>query len=459
MTSKTNLANHDITHKEVYRLAWPMIVSNCSVPLLGIVDTALLGHLQSPIFLGAVAVGSSVMTFLLWAFGFLRMGTTSQVAQAHGRNDSQRCSQLLIQSAFLAISAAVFLIVFSPLIFGVAIYLMGPSPEVGELAAHYAYIRILSAPATLVTFVIIGWFIGKQRTREPLLIALFVNLLNIVLDWFLIVVMEQNSNGAAIATVIAEYGGLFVGVALIIKAQTGQNLLGSILSTSLMSQVKESRALLRIHGHLFIRTLCLLFVFAFFTSQGARQGEVVLAANAILLQLLALISYGLDGYAHAAEALVGRTYGAKDINNFRRACRYTGQWSAWTAVVYTLAFLFGQPYILAALTSIEPVRLTAAQYFPWLLLLPLISFTSYWLDGVFIGAGKTAAMRNTIILGCFGVYLPLWWLTQSLQLPRVPVLKSENHGLWLALVCFIAARGLIMAYYFRKYSTQNRWFE
>lgn len=434
-----------------------MIVSNCSVPLLGIVDTALLGHLESPIFLGAVAVGSSIMTFVLWTFGFLRMGTTSETAHAFGRSDLPACARLLLQSSLLAIAIALALMLLSPLLVHTSIYLISPSAAIADLGMGYTTIRILSAPATLITYVIIGWFIGVQNTRAPLLITLFVNVFNIALDWIFIVVLAMNSDGAALATVIAEYLGLVLALLLVFKVARHKGI--SIqLNVGIRDLLTASGALLRVHGHLLLRTLCLLFAFAFFTAQGARQGDIVLAANAILLQLLALVSYGLDGYAHAAEALIGRTCGARDRENFYRAAMFTAQWSLWTALAFTVVFFFGRDAIISLFTNLDAVKSAAAIYYPWLVALPLIGFVSYWLDGVFIGARKTEAMRNTIVLACFGVYLPLWWAAPNFSWLGFSPESVNNHGLWLAFSGFLVARGLIMTYYFFQFEREKRWF-
>jgi MATE family multidrug resistance protein len=306
----------------------------------------------------------------------------------------------------------------------------------------------------LITYVIVGWFIGMQRTREPLLIVVFVNSLNIILDWLLIVMLGLNSNGAAIATVVAEYCGLAFGLYLVLR-----RLPNGLLWFPLITLWRQSSALLQVHGDLLIRTLCLLFAFAFFTAQGARQGDIVLAANAILLQLLALVSHGLDGYAHAAEALVGKACGAGDQRNLRRAFHYTALWSAATALVFTAVFVVAREPLLYLFTDIPAVRAAAQLYFPWLLALPLMSFTCYWLDGVFIGAGKTRAMRNTIIGACFGIFLPLWWILQKLTIFDMASTELNNHGLWIAFLGFNLARGLIMAYYALQFFRSDQWFK
>lgn len=431
---------------EVWQLAWPMILSNITIPLLGAVDTAILGHLESPTYLGAVAVGASVLTFLFWGFGFLRMGTTSLVARAFGAKDYSRCLQLLQQSIALALALAVILLLIQPLVFPLAMTLMEPSAEVKGWALSYCQIRIYAAPATLVNYAIIGWFIGLQDTRSPLLIMVTTNFLNILLDWLLIMVLGLKSDGAALATVAAEYSSLLL--ALLLVAKKLRQLPGR-LSISTLKQLDGFWELLRVNRHLFVRTATLLFAFAFFTSQGARQGDNILAANAILLQLLMLTAYGLDGFAHAAEALTGKAIGAHNQRNFYRACYASTEMALITALGFTALFVLGQDGLIGLFSNIPAVINTVEQYYAWLCALPLIAAWSYQLDGIFIGAGKTKAMQNTMLAACFGCYLPLWWLTQS----------QGNHGLWLSFCALNFARSLAMGGMFIWLSRQRRWLE
>ncbi len=434
----------DYSHREVWRLAWPMIVSNISVPLLGVIDTAILGHLDSPVYLGAVAVGASILNFLLWGFGFLRMGTTGLVARALGGARPNLCQLLLAQAALLGIVLALALIATQSLIFPIAMTLMEPGPEVKSWALNYCSIRIYAAPATLVNYAVIGWFIGLQDTRSPLLLMLATNLLNIILDWLLIVVLDMKSDGAATATVIAEYASLLLALGLVQRKR--RKLPGHLVWTHLR-QLGSYLELIRVNRHLFVRTASLLFAFAFFTAQGAQQGETILAANAILLQLLMLTAYGLDGFAHAAEALTGKAIGAGRREDFFRACRSSSLWALLTAVAITSVFVIFNGPIIGLFSDIPEVINTVNHYYPWLCALPLLAAGSYQLDGIFIGAGKSQAMQNAMLLACFGVFLPLWWLTQGLG----------NHGLWFAFCSFNCSRTLFMGWMFRQLSKEESW--
>ncbi|MFA7553179.1 MAG: MATE family efflux transporter [Spongiibacteraceae bacterium] len=421
-----------------------MIISNLSVPLLGMVDTAVLGHLKSPHFLAAVAVGSSILAFLYWGFGFLRMGTTGLTAQAYGADQHDQSRLIAFRSIIIALCLGIMVICFSPWLLEFGFTLIGPSSEIKSIAASYSQIRIFSAPAVLVNYAIIGWLIGRQNTRYPLIIVLFTNSLNIGLDVLLVIGLDMASDGAAIATLIAECSGCALG--LLLLKQTLKRLPGQ-LDYQQLWQWRDYQQLILINRHLFIRTLILLTSLAFFTSQGAKQGEVILAANVIIMNLLMFTSFGLDGFAHAAEALVGDAVGKRNWPAFKATCLACGLWSLITGVVFTLLYWVAGPLLIKQLTSIEEVQQQAGLYLPWLIALPIIAVWGYLLDGIFIGAARTAAMQQTMLAAAILVYLPCWYFSQA----------WGNHGLWLAFICFNAARGAFLALYFHHYSLQRSW--
>jgi multidrug resistance protein, MATE family len=431
--------------RAVLHLAWPMILSNITVPLLGIVDTAILGHLANAEYLAAVATGSNIVSFMLWGFSFLRMGTTGLTSQALGREDYSHHIGLLYKSTVLAIALGVILNATQFIIIPLAINWIKPSPNVAELALSYCQIRILSAPATLANYAIIGWFIGIQNTRYPLLITLIINTANILLDWCLVILLDWKSDGAAIATVIADYLGLALGVLLI---QVQLRRYKKISFRENLFKFSDYFEIITVNRRLFIRTACLLFTFAFFTSQGARIGDSTLAANTILMQLLLLTSYGLDGFAHAAEALVGRATGAKQKDDFFSVCRSVTYWSLAVAILFTLFFISAKASLVAGFSDIHRVRENVLHYYGWICGLPLLSVWSYLLDGIFIGAQKTAEMQNTILLACFGIFIPVWWATQT----------WGNHGLWFSFCCFSLARSLSLGLLFIRNTRQQTWF-
>ncbi|WP_111641526.1 MATE family efflux transporter [Marinimicrobium alkaliphilum] len=433
-----------VRHRRIWQLAWPLILSNLSVPLLGVVDTAILGHLPEARYLGAVAVGASILSLLFWSFGFLRMGTTSLVARACGRDDGDASRLLLAQGMVLALLISAVLLALQGWLLPLALHLMNPGNEVATLAHSYLALRLHSAPATLATYVLIGWFIGQQDTRSPLLILVVTNLLNIVLDIVLIIGLGLNSDGAALASVLAEYAGLALGLWVLRTKLKG---ISGRLDTGLLRHWRSYLPLLDVNRHLFVRTLCLLGAFAFFTAQGARQGELILAANAILLQLVMLSAHGLDGFAHAAEALTGKAIGARRLHQFLLACRDTTAWALAVALLMVLIYAAGAPWLPGLFTGQPEVLERVHRYYLWVCLLPLVAVWAYQLDGVFLGSGHTHAMQYTVIAAAIGVFLPLWWLTQH----------WGNHGLWLAFVAFNGARGLFLGGWFIALTRYRRW--
>ncbi|WP_339673379.1 MATE family efflux transporter [Dasania marina] len=436
--------NKTLNHK-IWALAWPIIISNLSIPLLGLVDTAILGHLDSAHYLAAVAVGSSVLTFLYWGFGFLRMGTTGFAAQAYGTKNHQASRQLAAQSLLMGAVIGIALLLTSPWLLQLGLSLIEAPANAQALALSYTQIRIFSAPAVLINYAIIGWLIGHQNTRWPLLIMLLTNASNILLDLWFVIGLKLNSDGAAWATLIAEYLGC--GLALYaLKRQLGP--MSGALQWPPLLQWHNYHALLKVNRHLFVRTLALLASFAFFTAQGAQQGEIILAANAILMQLVMLSSYGMDGFAHASEALVGDAVGRRNHRQFIASCRGCAFWAALSALLFSLAFYLLGEHLLPLFSNIDAVVHSAKQYFPWVIALPLLAVASYCLDGIFIGASQSQAMQYSMLFSCFLVYIPCWYFSQH----------WGNHGLWFAFAAFNLTRGISLGYYFYRYNKQRYWY-
>lgn len=418
----------DVSHRGVCRLAWPMIISNLSTPLLGVVDTAILGHLPEVDYLAAVAIGAALVTFVFWSFGFLRMGTTSLVAQAVGANNDDAVRQILVHSVKLAVILSLLLWLVQGWLLPIAIGWMAEPSPARQLALSYCHLRMIAAPATLLNYVVMGWFIGKQNTRIPMLLMITMNAINLVLDVILVWWMGFGSHGAAWASVGAEYGCLLLGALLLVKhgAVSGHGF-GQYPERGSMA------GLLAINGHLFVRTAVLLSVLLFFTAQGAQMGAAVVAANAILLQWVSIISYGLDGYAHAAEALVGRATGAANRQLFRKAIVYTGGWSLITALSLSLLLAVAGQNTVLWFTDLPEVLDVANRYYGWLILFPVLSMTAYHLDGVFLGWGRADVMQLSMLASALGVFLPLWWLGDG------------NGGLWIAFMAFNFSRGVMLA--------------
>jgi len=421
-----------------------MILSNISVPLLGLVDTAILGHLDSPNYLAAVAVSSTILSFLYWGCGFLRMGTTALTARAHGQRSAQQLKLILAQSIGLGLLIALLIIAFSNPLIRFGLWLIEPPTITSELALTYSEIRIFSAPAVLVNFAILGWFIGRQKTKPALWVTLFTNIMNIIFDVIFIIGLDMKSEGAALATVLAEYLGLMLALRFLSRELA---YIPATLDWDKLKQFRQYKELLNINRYIFFRTITLLCCFGFFTAQGAGFGNTILAANAILLNLLLITSHGLDGFAHAAEAMIGETVGRRDKKQLHEVLIACGYWSVFTAMAFTAVFALFEPIIINTYTSIAELKLTIAQYYSWLLILPIISVWSYLFDGVFIGALKGQAMQNTMIFSALVIFLPTWYLTQSMH----------NNGLWLAFIAFNAARGISQAAYVYYYNYYQRW--
>ncbi len=419
------------TDRDVWRIAGPMILSAVSVPLLGMVDTGVTGHLDSPAYLGAVAIGSMIFSFLYTGMNFLRMGTTGIAAQRFGAADDEGLRLALGQALVVAIAIAVVLIAAQLPIGSIAMQLAGAENDIRRFAIEYFSIRIWSAPGTLANFVLIGWFLGIQNARIPLIIFLTINITNILLDLLFVVVFDMRVAGVALASVIAEYAGLVVGlafVATVLRSHPGRWRLFELL------RLATYRAFFAINSHLFVRTMALMFTFAFVTAQGSRLGGLILAANAVLMNLQNLMAFGLDGIAHAAEALVGKAVGAKRRDALERAVRLALKWSCYLALGFCAAYsLFGAS-IVRLLTDLSEVRGVAMQYLPWLIVSPLISVWSFLYDGVFVGATRAREMRDIMLISALIVFLPAWYLLQPLG----------NHGLWLAFTLFMASRGIGM---------------
>nr|WP_300999803.1 MATE family efflux transporter [Halomonas sp.] len=433
--------------RRIWTLAWPIILSNITVPLLGLVDTAVVGHLPDSRYLAGVTLGATLFSFLYWGFGFLRMGTTGLTSQAVGRESDSEVRNLLGQSLLLAVGIGTLLILFSQPLIGLGLWLLDGSEVATAIAAEYAQIRILSAPAVLANYAILGWFLGQQNSRVTLAILVLTNSVNIALDLLFVVGLGMTSDGVAWATVIADYTALAFGTWLVLRQL--KLLQGRFLRERLF-HLSAYAELFQVNANLFVRTLGLLFAMAFFTSRGAVQGDTVLAANAVLLQFIMLTSYALDGFAHAAEAIAGRAVGRRRWDEFGQAVRAAAWFSLITAGTAAIAFALGGHYLIAMLTSLPEVRAAAGDYLPWMVVMPLIAVWSYLFDGVFIGATAIREMRNSIFIA-LAAYLPIWWIARILVPP-----EYENHALWLAFLAFSMVRSAVLVGYYWQLR-RTRW--
>lgn len=437
---------HLLPHGQALRLAWPMILANISTPVMGLVDTAMLGHLDDARFMGAVAIGANVLAFMFWMFAFLRMGTTSLTGRAFGASDTAEVVGQLARNTAIGLALGGLIIAFQFVTVPLAMKLMAPEAELRALASSYCHIRIHSAPAVLITYVILGWFIGLHNTRVPLLITVSANLINIGLDYFFIVVLNWESDGAAIASLAAEYIALAIGIVCV--ANHLRKTQWPLLNVTGYFQNVQWAALFSFNSDLFVRTTILLFVFSFFTAQSAGLGPHVLAANAVIMQLVLFASLALDGYAHAAETMVARATGANNVTGFYRACAATTIAAVGIALLLSGVFWLLNEIIISLMSDLVAVRETLRAYSIWLYLLPLVSVWCYLLDGVFIGAGKTRILRNYMLIAVLFIFMPLWWFLRPLN----------NHGLWAAFTFFNFSRGLSLAFAYYRLSISNDWF-
>ena len=428
-------ANMPALYIRILSITWPLVLSNLATPLLGIADSAMLGHLDSPNFLAAAALAASLITLIYASLNFLRMSTTGLSAQAFGSEEISEQSSSLKNSALLALLLASVLLLLSPWLVQLGLYFMLPSEQhaLYKLSYEYGQIRLFSAPATLLNYVLVGWAIGQQNTRLALLSLTSTSMLNILLDYIFIMHWGWETAGAAWASVIAEYCSLCICCIYLLNRYP--KICAQLLHKH--SAAFNYAQLFSLNRDLFIRSSCLLLVFAFFNSQGAQLGETVLAANAILLQLVMLQSYALDGFANATEALVGqnsRLASHKKHDKLKAIYTATATCSLITALALVTAFYIGKPWLALIFTDqVELINLVNT-YSHWVIFLPLFSVWAYWLDGVAVGLTAGQAMRNSMLIATVCIFLPLWYFSQELA----------NTGLWLSFFVFSAARGLLL---------------
>ncbi len=412
-----------------------MILSNLTLPIVGAVDTAVVGHLPGPHPIGAVALGALIFTFLFWGFGFLKMGMTGYAARAYGIRNTREICDFLLRFIVIGLAAGLLIVVLGNPLIDFVLAVLDSSERVESLAADYANIRIWGAPAVLCVYVFTGVFVGLHNTRMALVLQLVLNLTNLVLDLLFVPILNFGVAGVAWATLIAEYSAAFLGFFLL------RQRLMQALRNSRIHELFDPRILKHLaatNGNIFIRTVCLMLCFAFFTDQSARHGELILAANAILMHFQAFMAYGVDGFAHATEALGGSAYGARKRKRFLRVARLTTLWALLTACCFSLLFLIAGGTIIGWFTNLPEIVELARQYLPWIIALPLFSFLGFQLDGLFIGIGHTRQMRNAMLLSTAG-YLLLAYLFQS---------WIGNHGLFLALTCFMTLRAVTLLCYY-----------
>ncbi|WP_259366528.1 MULTISPECIES: MATE family efflux transporter [unclassified Colwellia] len=443
-----NTINH---HKQLFLIALPMIFSNITIPLLGLVDTAVLGHLDQAYYLGGSTVGAMIITFVTWLCGFLRMSTTGLTAQALGEENAQKSLLVLLRGLLVACLIGGALILLQSFYLDLSLGLAGGSEQIQFYAKQYCDIRIWGLPAALSNLVILGWLLGNHKAKAVMWILIVTNLINLSLDLLFVLVFDWQVQGVASATLIAEYSGVIIGLAYIIFAKQTGNLqpLKSILIemvgkfTDIRDHLFEKSALInyfQLNRDILIRTLCLEICFVFITFQGARLGDDVIATNAILMNFVLLISFGLDGIANAAEVLVGKAQGQKNLKQRNFVVKIALFWTGLFALTYSALFAIAGDFLIGLLTDIPEVVFSTEQYVHWMIILPVLGCWCYLFDGVFVGLMRAKVMRNSMIIATFGCFFPMWWLLQGFG----------NHGLWAAFSVFLLVRGLSLAWHYYR---------
>ena len=427
-------------NRRILHLAIPSIVSNITVPLLGLVDVTIVGHLGATAYIGAIAVGGLLFNILYWNFGFLRMGTSGLTSQAYGRKDKDAEIRVLVQAVSVGLFSALAMLILQYPIERLAFRLLDTSAEVEQYAVTYFRICILGAPAVLAQYGFTGWFIGMQNSRYPMYIAIVMNVINIVCSSCFVFLFGMKVEGVALGTVVAQYSGVMM--AWWLWFYNYKELRGRITFRGSL-QLIAMRRFFAVNRDIFLRTLCLIGVTTFFTSTGARQGDVILAVNTLLMQLFTLFSYIMDGFAYAGEALSGRYVGACNLVQLKRAVKALFGWGVGLSLVFTLLYGIGGENFLGLLTNDTVVIETAGHYFYWVLAIPLAGFAAFLWDGILIGATATRFMLLAMLVASGSFFMIYYCFSGA----------TNNHMLWLAFLVYLALRGVMQTLWSRKVFT------
>ena len=429
----------NITHKRILAISIPIILSNVTIPLLGVVDTAVIGQLGKVAPIGAVGIGALIISAIYWIFGFLRMGTTGLTAQAVGKKDNQEIIALLSRTLLIGITAGLVLILINDFIFWGSFKVSPASEEVENLAYSYMKIRIYSAPAAISIFGILGWLIAQERTRMVLLLQLWMNGSNILLDFLFVIGFNWGVEGVALATVFAEVSSFFLGIFICRSAFIGSAWRSFHL---VLNKAKISKMAV-VNFDILIRSMFLQAAFIIFMFLSSDINDDILAINQILLQFLSISAYALDGFAFSAEALIGQAFGAKSVKSLRKVSIFAIFWAFLAAIVLTLCFYFGSDFLIVLMTSSEELRENAQVYVYWVIVAPILAAPAFILDGIFIGATRTKDMRNCMIIS-FGIYCLVVWLLYE---------PFGNQGLWAALMVMFIVRAVTL--FFQYFSIER----
>lgn len=428
--------------KQIFRLTIPNIISNITVPILGLVDTALMGHqkIDSEIYLGAIALGTTIFNMIYWSSGFLRMSTSGFTSQAYGRDREEDMSATLQRSLIVAFIIGLIVLLLQHPILNVSLDFLNGTERLKALTSEYFGIRVWAAPAAIMLFAFNGWFLGMQNSKYPLYIALCINVTNVALSYYFVKVLGMKSAGVALGTLIAQYAGLLLAIVLLTRKYKFVFKWFSIKQVMMLDKLVD---FMRVNGDIFIRTLCIITVFTFFNSQSSAEGEVTLAANSLLLQFLMFFSFFMDGLAYAGETLVGKYVGRGDGLSLAVVVKRLVFWSVIITLGFTLINIFLGKDLINLLTSKESVavREKAYSFAVWIALIPLASFMSFTWDGVYVGATKSKSMRNTLLLSTFLVFFPLYYSLRNVL---------GDNALWIAMLSFFFIRGAYLALMYKR---------
>lgn len=419
-------------NKKILALAVPNIISNITIPLLGIIDLAIVGRLGDDALIGGIAIGTSIFNFMYWNFSFLRMGTSGMAAQAYGARNLTEAAKVLVRALSVAVGVAILIWIIQGAVERFAMWIMEGSPAVKGAASQYFYMRIWAAPATLSMYAFTGWFIGMQNSRTPMWISITINIVNILCSLLAVVVFGMGIRGVAFGTVVAQWSGVAMALFILIRYY-GRLFSWELIRESGVRSWRVMKRFFRVNADIFLRTICLVTVLTYFTVASSKQGDTLLAVNALMMQMFLLYSYMMDGFAYAGEALSGRYYGAGNPKMLHKAVRLLIMWGGVVMLLYTAAYALFGAQIMRIFTSSPVILAAATDYTIWIILVPVCGCLAFILDGIMVGISATHIMRNAMFFAAvtfFAVYFALE--------PRL-----GNAALWLAFLFFLTLRGVV----------------
>jgi MATE family multidrug resistance protein len=426
-------------NRKILDLAIPNIISSISVPFIGIVDMALMGRLPSADYIGGVALGSLILNFIYWGFGFLRFGTSGFTSQSLGRRDLEGSFHVLIRATALGFISGLLLIILQGPIAWTGFKILNGEPVVEDLAMTYFRIKIWAAPASLIQFAMFGWFIGMQNSKIPMTVSVIANSVNVLFSVLFVTLFKMDVNGVAFGYLTGQYTGLVMAIYFYFRHFSK---LGRYWNLKLSLQFSKIKEFMKMNKDIFIRTMCLIFVFSFFTAESASSdvrtsgADTTLAVNSILMQFFMFFSFVIDGFAQAAEAMAGKFIGASDRVKLKNLIRLSFYWGFGCSLLFTITYLFSGDFIFKILTNNREIIANAKPYYFWISIIPIVSFSAFLWDGIYIGATEGKAMRNSMLISAILVFFPAYFILQK---------YIGNHGLWLAFILFMISRTITMS--------------